>query len=497
MNAGSGLALLETEAPGTKAESGPLTTRQGVKAMVRTWQGAMAQLRAAFDGVGQVEAAFKDVFPGGDFDVFRHIGDGRSYTRDHNEAFAKCQKAFRLEGWSQIVKELKIRDIMSLAERKELDARLQGEGGVPLGDITEESVTVFMGYYLGQIDEMLKATVLEVFEILRPRNSKLKTNSEFEIGNRVILHGYLDRMFLPSCYVASGWNYRDNLDAIHRVFAMLEGKSTTTAPHIAGMIDRTLPGEETETEYMTFVGRKNLNLQVTFKRPDLVKRLNEIAGGNRLKGEKATGGPRYAMEMESPNQPEDNGKFWTPEDIAKEMVSWALDGTQCEYTMRVLEPSVGAGALAKELVSQWKALMTPKLNYLIVDTVDNCYEHEFRDWSSEVSAEVPEIVVTAHKCDFMRSTLEEGIYDIVLMNPPFHGQADALHVAKAIQMLKPGGKLAAIVSSGTQEGRGKHRAMLAASLKHLCSYVEWRGIMPGAFKESGTMVGAEMLLVVK
>jgi hypothetical protein len=455
----------------------------------------MAQLKAAFDGIGAVESAFKEVFPGGDFEVFRHIGDGRSYTRDHNEALAKCQKSFRLEGWAEIVKELKIRDIMSLSERKEIDARLSGKG-IPLGDITEEAVAAFMEYYLGQIDTMLKATVLEVFEILRPRNSKLKTNSEFEIGSRVILHGYLDRLSMPRCFVSSSWNYRDNLDAIHRVFAMLEGKSTTTAANIAGRVDRSLAGETVETEYMTLIGRKNLNLQITFKRPDLVKRLNEIAGGSRLRGDTATGGPRYTFEVESPSQPEDHGKFWTPKDIAEHLVSWALEGLGSSSTLRALEPSVGSGVLAKELVRQWQAVKAIR-ETLIFDTVDDWLERGFQDWVRLVNDANEGLCIQALRYDFMQAPLGEGNYDIVLMNPPFHAQTDALHVSKAIQMLKTGGKLAAIVSSGTQEGQGKRRAMLASSLKHLCSYVEWRGIAPGAFKESGTMVGAEMLLVVR
>ncbi len=77
-------------------------------------------------------------------------------------------------------------------------------------------------------------------------------------------------------------------------------------------------------------------------------------------------------------------------------------------------------------------------------------------------------------------------YDRIAMNPPFGGKADIRHVLHAAQFLKPGGRLAAIMSSGVLSRTDK----LTQSLRRM---VQDHGgafeILPkDSFKESGTGV---------
>ncbi len=53
--------------------------------------------------------------------------------------------------------------------------------------------------------------------------------------------------------------------------------------------------------------------------------------------------------------------------------------------------------------------------------------------------------------DFLKISPETtGLYDRVVMNPPFDRERDIDHVLHAISFLKPGGVLVAIMSAGTE-----------------------------------------------
>lgn len=101
-----------------------------------------------------------------------------------------------------------------------------------------------------------------------------------------------------------------------------------------------------------------------------------------------------------------------------------------------------------------------------------------------------------HGSDFMEGPeLNLPPVDRVLMNPPFEGGQDIEHVRRAFSMLRPGGRLVAIMSPGSF-----YRSDAKAS-----AFQEWfesmggerRDIAPGAFKESGTGVGAVLVIVDK
>ena len=87
----------------------------------------------------------------------------------------------------------------------------------------------------------------------------------------------------------------------------------------------------------------------------------------------------------------------------------------------------------------------------------------------------------------------EPVYDRVLMNPPFAGQADIRHVTHALGFLKPGGLLVAVMSAGVTFREDK----LAAGLREL---VTERGgridpLPPDAFKQSGTSVRTVTVMI--
>lgn len=215
--------------------------------------------------------------------------------------------------------------------------------------------------------------------------------------------------------------------------------------------------------------------------PDLYKKVNkvlELAGGKwtrKVAAHVFPSDPREALgiAMES-GKIEDRKQtlqaFYTPPDLARRMVMHLGDlrGKNC------LEPSAGHGAIA---LAMREAGGTP--------------------YCVEIDAKSRDVLVTKGfscvLCDFMWWD-NELRYHAIAMNPPFTRGQDVAHVARAFDMLAPGGRLVAIISGGARTGQSKtHKAFAAI--------VEANGraepIDSGAFAESGTNVRTELLILDK
>jgi len=129
----------------------------------------------------------------------------------------------------------------------------------------------------------LEEAVTEVFEYLRPHNSHHKTNTEYEIKNKVILTWMVERGYGKTPFRVN--YHRDkHLIALENVFLMLDGKGVVKSYH-GELYDGICSTEDGtgKTPYFKFRCFQNGNLHLEFLRPDLVAKLNAIAGGNRLK----------------------------------------------------------------------------------------------------------------------------------------------------------------------------------------------------------------------
>lgn len=150
------------------------------------------------------------------------------------------------------------------------------------------------------------------------------------------------------------------------------------------------------------------------------------------------------------------GYFPTPAPLARSLVDEAMIAPG----MTVLEPSAGKGDLC-DLI---------------------------RDAGGVVSAIEPVTalrdVLLARGHTLVGSDLltHQGSYDRVVMNPPFERRQDARHVQYAYELLNPGGRLVAIVSSGTLTGPDRDaetfRAFLSRHHAHVTANPE------GSFKIS-------------
>lgn len=106
-------------------------------------------------------------------------------------------------------------------------------------------------------------------------------------------------------------------------------------------------------------------------------------------------------------------------------------GISSDKSVRVLEPSMGEGNLAKGLLAHGKA---EGIQYEIkgyeIDPLNALIARE-----SGFDVDV---------CDFLQQE-PSGDYDLVVMNPPFNGQTYIKHIQHAQKFLNPLGRLVAVV----------------------------------------------------
>ena len=115
------------------------------------------------------------------------------------------------------------------------------------------------------------------------------------------------------------------------------------------------------------------------------------------------------------------GYFPTPKPIVNDMIAKA----DIKPGMKVLEPSAGKGNIADEVPKE------ADLDVIELNTA-------LRDILQEKGYKITGSDFLEHK----------GEYDRIVMNPPFEKGQDIEHVRHAYDLLKPGGKLVAIMSEG-------------------------------------------------
>ncbi|WP_433426213.1 DUF3560 domain-containing protein (plasmid) [Microtetraspora malaysiensis] len=125
----------------------------------------------------------------------------------------------------------------------------------------------------------------------------------------------------------------------------------------------------------------------------------------------------------------DREAFVSPPAVVERLMELA----EIEPGMAVLEPSAGTGNIAAAAVERGA----------VVDCV------ELDQGLANVLVERVPSVNCIRRQDFLDlERVEQEAYDRVVMNPPFSGGKDILHVTHALRFLKPGGRLVAVMGAG-------------------------------------------------
>jgi phospholipid N-methyltransferase len=165
-----------------------------------------------------------------------------------------------------------------------------------------------------------------------------------------------------------------------------------------------------------------------------------------------------------------DGFFPTPKLLASEVV----DKADIQEGHAVLEPSAGLGHLAEVIRDQHG------------DNIKlECVEHH-----TGLHKALQLKGFTAHCADFTTFT---GEYDRIVMNPPFEEGQDIEHVQHAYKLLKPGGRIVAIMAANKRNNSSKSK-----------QFIQWLnevgGVMEdnpaGAFLSSFRPTGVNTVTVV-
>lgn len=262
-----------------------LANRVTISAIVNVYQSSVATVRAAFAAIHAAEGRLNVAVTLGMHDSAIHVRVSCHHHQSWDDP-KDTLDAIRRDTWRAIVERLEIRRMLSVKRAEELNKHLE-RGTLP--EITEDSVADFAQFYLDNLGAMLEESVREVFEFLRPRLGTrvhdLKTNTELEIGPRVIL-GYMVDMGYCGTYRVK-YSCDAELTALENVFLALDGKGSILKSYQSALrtaIDATRHDVGSgETDYFAFRCHRNGRLHLRFKRLDLLKKLNQAAGGMRLR----------------------------------------------------------------------------------------------------------------------------------------------------------------------------------------------------------------------
>lgn len=261
----------------TTALAGRLT----VEEIVATYESAEADIRRAFGVVGAALARLDGALSlsGPRFNLRR--GNNYSHDVSWNEPEPHLRE-LRRQVWRDLVERMEIRKLMSISAWDALEAQIRNEEPPPISVATVKGM---IDQFQADVPDMLQAAVKEVFEWLRPPRSQYKTNSEYEIGERVILRHVVKRGWRGEWGVE--YDSEQKLLALENVFAIVGGMVPQQTGYYSALSTaiKACPIEKCHgaTEWFEFRGHGNHNLHLRMRRMDLVRRLNAVAGGARLK----------------------------------------------------------------------------------------------------------------------------------------------------------------------------------------------------------------------
>lgn len=170
--------------------------------------------------------------------------------------------------WNYMLDAVGMKTFMDATALKEF--REQNEKAPP--EVTMDNLMATLDHLSNNRVEIFDRGVISLFTKI---DHTFKTNPSFRLDKKLILKGVLGEY--------SGWNhyrsgYGDEVRDLDRIMHLLDGKQVKDAIADAAAVVGDVKGRpaEIETEYFTFKLRANGNLEIGFKRRDLVVKVNCI-----------------------------------------------------------------------------------------------------------------------------------------------------------------------------------------------------------------------------
>ena len=473
--------------------------RTTVEMLVRQRDLALSRYQSAFDALSNASDAI-DLARQGLAAVLTHRNSYNHHISEEKAVFhfgievpehaaymATARKIVDTEVWAHLISVAGFDRLMDKKAKDEFRQQLMKDPP----EVTEDNVFATLERLLLEADTIFKRGIAACFSSL---DRRFKSHDGWEIGARVILSYVFDR-YGSWCYHR---NLEDTMWDIERVFYTLDGKPTPAACQIVQELrsNRNYSGAQqtfVETEYFRVRAFKNGNAHIWFKRDDLLTKVNQLLGEyygapipQEREAEEDTG-----LFTPKTQVAKNYGFFPTPEAAVELVFEHVYLGRQKgEPRIRILEPSAGTGNLAR------RCLKNDKRGYradYVLDPIVDCVEiqPELADGLRRAG-----IFGQVYTADFLALKPETtGLYDQVVMNPAFDRERDIDHVIHALRFLKPGGRLVAVMSAGTEFRQTRKSEAFRQLMKDMRA--EWRDLPAGSFSSVGTNCNTVILRVTK
>jgi protein-L-isoaspartate O-methyltransferase len=168
-----------------------------------------------------------------------------------------------------------------------------------------------------------------------------------------------------------------------------------------------------------------------------------------------------------------------------------VDQAQVVPGQRVLEPSAGTGNLVSAIIAR---------GFLGLDCGGQVVAVELNTGLAELLRQQRDKTLyandnnfTVHCTDFLQCNGDLGLFDRIVMNPPFANGQDVEHVTHALHMLKPRGRLVAVMSNGVTFRQDRKTTAFRELLEARGATIE--ELPEDTFKESGTSVRTVLVTI--
>lgn len=387
------------------------------------------------------------------------------------------------------------RQLRYVPEQHDYDGSLinQDEIDKAAPPVTVETVRATLRSFAEDAESIWRRGIATAFAQL---DRRFRSHDGFRIGDRVV--------FRWAIADYGGLSYssgiRDTLIDVERVFRILDGGELRAVyGSVVERIQAACRGGrvafEVEGDYFRARGFKNGNLHLWFTRKDLLAQVNRVLA--EWYGEVVADGKDRPADPDAPLRDRKStlaknlGFFPTPEPLARFVVDEAA--LAVPRTLRILEPSAGTGALVDLMAAGFPAWDAEAGGHREVrHRIDAVEIDRTRAFDLRAAGRCSAVILG----DFLSVLPEEtGLYDRVVMNPPFDRERDIDHVTHAWSFLRPDGILVAIMSAGTEFRQTAKSEAFRAFVER--NGGRFRDNPIGSFASVGTNINTVTLVMTK
>lgn len=457
---------------------------------------AASELASAYQRVKEAVAKVELIASKGLFYFDSKRGDNKDYRSLFNDAFdpEKAIEAFRksvdTEIWQALINELGIESWMDAQALKEFHEQLAGD--VP--EVSRENLNATFETLFANRRTMFLRGMANVFGNL---DRRFKSHDVFKVRHRIIIERAVGFSGGFCRYSGSAPLLNDVDRCLRKVLGLPDHPGFLLAK-LDELQGRTYGPKRIvyEGDYITVKIFLNGNAHVHLSK-EAALRVNKALAeyfGDVVPDAAGADMDSDSFQKKYATVPsKDLAYYPTPDDAADELVSYL----RVYRGMKILEPSAGTGSLIRALrrkIANGSPYLRP--------------ENQVSE--SDISVDAVEIhggradQLRRREGDFCSVTVANflnvrrfPIYDAVLCNPPFAGTHCMAHVVAAVDHLKPGGQLVAILPITAELGETAEHARFHRWIAKVSKSYRWNELPAGSFASSGTMVNTTILWLKK